>query len=248
MKRSYRKSRATTEEEDGVEDAVDVRTVIAETRAGAAAVPVGRLVDDQEENPDEDGVALQDTFAMETEQTTEDPHMKKFIEDELRKRRGELGLANAPEEKPLTEEDELYVVPEHLKINKKQKEQGGMEAWATGIVEVPLGVNFKLANIEATEDAKRKLLDQKKQPRPAAPQSKPLHPASFSANFNQHGKDHAKKLREDREKEERKRKATEDDESPKQKQKDPYRGHNTATDDAVAKRFRARELARIQRR
>lgn len=64
-------------------------------------------------------------------------------------------------EKPKTKLDELYSVPEELKVvgsdlaAKKVKldEEGVVSSWSTGIAEVQLPMSFKLQNIEATERA-----------------------------------------------------------------------------------------------
>ena len=42
------------------------------------------------------------------------------------------------------------------------EEGGGTDQWMTGIVEVQLPVEYRLANIEATEAAKAKLLDKQR--------------------------------------------------------------------------------------
>ncbi|CAI5968715.1 unnamed protein product [Closterium sp. NIES-65] len=87
----------------------------------------------------------------------------KYIEEELAKRRGGgAGAAGGSrgegegEDEVLRAEDKLYEIPQHLQVGKLEGEEGGT-AWTTGIAEVQLPIDYKLGNIEATEEAKRML-------------------------------------------------------------------------------------------
>jgi hypothetical protein len=73
--------------------------------------------------------------------------MVKFIDKRLK---GDK--ADEKEEAPLTEEDQLYVVPEDMKVKARPEslENNGAETWLTGIVEVELPTDAKLRNIEET--------------------------------------------------------------------------------------------------
>jgi len=58
-------------------------------------------------------------------------------------------------------EKQLYVIPEHLKAKEAAHSDDTIsESWLTGIQEVELPMEFKLRNIEATENARKQLLEQ----------------------------------------------------------------------------------------
>ncbi|XP_078167818.1 origin of replication complex subunit 1-like isoform X1 [Carex rostrata] len=63
---------------------------------------------------DKEEQVLQDTFAQETAVTIEDPNMMRYVEQELAKRRGKE--VDASKEEGKDQVDELYVVPDHLKV------------------------------------------------------------------------------------------------------------------------------------
>uniref|UniRef100_A0A0G4HBF1 Uncharacterized protein n=1 Tax=Chromera velia CCMP2878 TaxID=1169474 RepID=A0A0G4HBF1_9ALVE len=55
-------------------------------------------------------------------------------------------------------EEALFDIPEHLRVEDETEKNAEKMAWVTGLVEVPISVEAKLKNIEATERAKRDLL------------------------------------------------------------------------------------------
>ena len=70
----------------------------------------------------------------------------------------------------LTAEEKLYAIPDHLKgedkegryvaqagPGDKEESDGGPMAWNTGIAEVELPIEFKLKNIEQTEEIKARM-------------------------------------------------------------------------------------------
>lgn len=87
------------------------------------------------------------------------PH-EKIMEDFINEKLG-VKAANESIEKPKTKLDQLYMVPDDLKVvgadlaAKKVKldEEGVASSWSTGIAEVQLPMSYKLQNIEATERA-----------------------------------------------------------------------------------------------
>ncbi|KAG0476651.1 hypothetical protein HPP92_013492 [Vanilla planifolia] len=86
---------------------------------------------------EKDELVLQDTFAQETAVTVEDPNMLKYVEQELAKKRGKKVDCGEKEDKdPM---DELYAVPEHLKVRKRNSEESSTQ-WTTGIAEVQLPI------------------------------------------------------------------------------------------------------------
>ncbi|CAI5491914.1 unnamed protein product [Closterium sp. Naga37s-1] len=124
----------------------------------------------------------------------------KYIEEELAKRRGGgAGAAGGSrgevegEDEVLRAEDKLYEIPQHLQVEKLEGEEGGT-AWTTGIAEVQLPIDYKLGNIEATEEAKRMMQERRPWMNRPRPPSTTL-PASYSADFFQRGREYAEKLK-----------------------------------------------------
>ncbi|KND01720.1 uncharacterized protein SPPG_03513 [Spizellomyces punctatus DAOM BR117] len=108
------------------------------------------------------------SFATASNVMDTDRHMREYIEQELRKRRGasssEAGGAERTGENgaPKDIQDELFEVPEHLKTVEKPVSEGNVTlstSMLTAIPEIDLGINTKLKNIEATERAKRQLIE-----------------------------------------------------------------------------------------
>merc|ERR1712048_1030857 len=67
-----------------------------------------------------------------------------------------MGEEEKPKEK--TREERLYEIPDGLQVPDASLGQEDKMSWMAGLAEVPLGVEYKLANIEATEKAKREFL------------------------------------------------------------------------------------------
>jgi len=108
-------------------------------------------------------------FSKETHIRDEDDEMRKFIETEMSKMKGR------PEKEEEEEEDQspqflapedaaLLSLPSHLTKSTFKKDQQMISAqMLTGIPEVDLGIDVKIQNIERTEKAKKKLLEENKQ-------------------------------------------------------------------------------------
>ena len=83
-----------------------------------------------------------------------------YIDEKLSKKEAQGGRED---NKPMTAEDELYLIPDHLKLdNPQENQENGADTWLTGIVEVELPLDEKLRNIEETERAKRKILEDRR--------------------------------------------------------------------------------------
>ncbi|CAL9196431.1 unnamed protein product [Musa hybrid cultivar] len=190
-------------------------------------------------------LVLQDTFAQETAVTIEDPNMLKYVEKELAKRRGKKIDSSEKEEKdPM---DELYVVPEHLKVKKRNSEESSTQ-WTTGIAEVQLPIEYKLRNIEETEAAK-KLLQEKRFV--GKTKSELNIPSSYSADYFQRGRDYAEKLRREHPELYKIRGAQVSDmggKSTETNNSDVAGRRQAATDEFMLERFRKRERNRVMRR
>ncbi|KAJ1377838.1 Telomere length and silencing protein 1 [Sesbania bispinosa] len=213
---------------------------------------------------DKDDLVLQDTFAQETAVMDEDPNMVKYIELELAKKRGrKIDAADQVENELKRAEDELYKIPEHLKVKRRNSEESSTQ-WTTGIAEVQLPIEYKLKNIEETEAAKKLLQEKRLMGRTKSEFS---IPSSYSADYFQRGRDYAEKLRRvinefillhcplvKREHPELYKDRSLQDDSSGSKQNDSSNDaagavqRQAATDEFMLERFRKRERHRVMRR
>ncbi|BBN18644.1 hypothetical protein MPTK1_8g04210 [Marchantia polymorpha subsp. ruderalis] len=221
------------------------------------ALPADKVVVKEKEKPEGEGekeeLVLQDTFAQETAVTVEDPNMLKYVEQELAKQRGrEYGVV--PEEvKPA--EDDLYIIPEHLKVRRRNAEESSTQ-WTTGIAEVQLPIEYKLKNIEETEAAKKQLQD--KRPFVGRGRVQSSIPASYSADYFQRGREYAEKLRREHPELYKDREGGGGGgggggrgsvgEAPPDGARDMGNRRQAATDEIMLERFRKRERSRLMRR
>eukprot|EP01105_Mastigella_eilhardi_P019010 TRINITY_DN4452_c0_g1_i3.p1 TRINITY_DN4452_c0_g1~~TRINITY_DN4452_c0_g1_i3.p1 ORF type:complete len:292 (+),score=111.82 TRINITY_DN4452_c0_g1_i3:16-891(+) len=94
--------------------------------------------------------------------------MEKFIADRLKSElKDEAGSSTAPTSTPQqTEQQEaridLYKTPEHLQAASLVKKDAEHTNWLAGITEVELPIEYKLRNIEETEEAKRSVVHQQR--------------------------------------------------------------------------------------
>ncbi|CAO3657891.1 unnamed protein product [Umbelopsis vinacea] len=107
-----------------------------------------------------------DSFTTQTNALDVDKHMMAYIEEEMKKRRGDdigEGKESADGQDVRGYQDiydELYKIPEHLRVDKKPVIEGNVQLstqMLTAIPEIDLGMDVRLQNIEATERAKRLL-------------------------------------------------------------------------------------------
>mmetsp|Transcript_27200 Transcript_27200/g.61713 ORF Transcript_27200/g.61713 Transcript_27200/m.61713 type:complete len:226 (-) Transcript_27200:123-800(-) len=161
-----RRRRPTEEDEDGEDEeksAEQTQEKLAEVRQiqrehwhkprGVLPMPNMKSKEGDESEEDEDQWGLLDSsFAGASGHKGPDPHMEAYINERLFERRED----DEPKEK--TREDRLYDIPEGLQVPDGQQAAAEKMSWVAGLAEVPLGVEYKLANIEATEKAKREFL------------------------------------------------------------------------------------------
>nr|CUU99089.1 hypothetical transcript [Hymenolepis microstoma] len=136
----------------------------------------------------EDEVRLSKTFTAETNKRDEDADMLKYIETELAKRKG---ITKAEPEAPKTAIDNiLNEIPEALRPKMGQQSEDMLSnQMLCGIPEVDLGVEAKMRNIEATEEAKQRLLHERLlQRQKQAMEDADLTPYNMSVNFVQHNR------------------------------------------------------------
>ncbi|KAG2176201.1 hypothetical protein INT43_005435 [Umbelopsis isabellina] len=158
-----------------------------------------------------------DTFTTQTNALDVDKHMMAYIEEEMKKRRGDSSIEEDAETESKRYQDiydELYKIPEHLRVDNKPVVEGNVQLstqMLTAIPEVDLGMDARLQNIEATERAKRSLSENQQSGKKDNSRSEYNAPSRFSL--------------------------------PKQPREDnKFRSdkRQTATDDAVMERFKKR--------
>ena len=123
-------------------------------------------------------------FSKETKIRDEDEEMKKFIESEMEKRRGKAVNQEEVEENTYKspEDKALLSLPEHLsKSTFKKNEEMLSSAMLSGIPEVDLGIEEKIRNIKATEEAKK--LQRERAERATRPSK--FVPTNMAVNFKQ---------------------------------------------------------------
>ncbi|KAL9261685.1 COP1 SUPPRESSOR 2-like protein [Drosera capensis] len=193
---------------------------------------VSKVSEKAEVDGEKEDLVLQDTFAQETAVMVEDPNMLKFVEQELAKRRGKnIKDPDQAENDLLHAEDELYKIPDHLKVKKRNSEESSTQ-WTTGIAEVQLPIEYKLKNIEETEAAKKLLHEKRLMGRTKAGSGTSSNPSEHQELYKNRAPDD--KLLASR---------FEDNSN-----NDPAVRRMAATDEFILERFRKRERQRVMRR
>ncbi|PKK24335.1 hypothetical protein A306_00006003 [Columba livia] len=123
---------------------------------------------------EEEDLNLGTSFSAETNRRDEDADMMKYIETELKKRKGiveneeqKVKLKNA--------EDSLYELPENIRVSSAKKTE-----------EMLLGIDAKIKNIISTEEAKAKLLAEQQNKKKDSETS--FVPTNMAVNYVQHNR------------------------------------------------------------
>ncbi|XP_068559306.1 splicing factor C9orf78 homolog [Cebidichthys violaceus] len=135
---------------------------------------------------EETDLNLGTSFSAETNRRDEDADMMKYIETELKKKKG---LVEAEEQKVKVKnaEDHLYELPESIRVNSAKKtEEMLSNQMLSGIPEVDLGIDAKIKNIIQTEDAKAKLLAEQRNKK--KDQGTSFVPTNIAVNYVQHNR------------------------------------------------------------
>nr|XP_008167408.3 telomere length and silencing protein 1 homolog [Chrysemys picta bellii] len=135
---------------------------------------------------EEEDLNLGTSFSAETNRRDEDADMMKYIETELKKRKGiveneeqKVKLKNA--------EDCLYELPESIRVSSAKKtEEMLSNQMLSGIPEVDLGIDAKIKNIIFTEDAKARLLAEQQNKKKDSETS--FVPTNMAVNYVQHNR------------------------------------------------------------
>uniref|UniRef100_A0A182SBJ9 Hepatocellular carcinoma-associated antigen 59 domain-containing protein n=1 Tax=Anopheles maculatus TaxID=74869 RepID=A0A182SBJ9_9DIPT len=142
------------------------------------------------EDPYDTGIGTQ--FSAETNKRDEDEEMMKYIEEELGKRKGIAqeqdnqveGESSTKYQSP--EEAALLSLPAHLSQTSSQRSEEMLSnQMLSGIPEIDLGIEAKIKNIEATEEAKLKYMQEQQRKKDL-----PSHfvPSNMAVNFMQHNR------------------------------------------------------------
>ncbi|KAG9354228.1 hypothetical protein AGOR_G00008770 [Albula goreensis] len=135
---------------------------------------------------DETDLNLGTSFSAETNRRDEDADMMKYIETELKKKKG---LVETEEQKVKVKnaEDLLYELPENINVSSAKKtEEMLSNQMLSGIPEVDLGIDAKIKNIIYTEEAKAKLLAEQRNKKKDSGTS--FVPTNIAVNYVQHNR------------------------------------------------------------
>ncbi|CAH4034954.1 telomere length and silencing protein 1 homolog [Pieris brassicae] len=131
-------------------------------------------------------------FSAETNKRDEDEEMMKYIEEQLSKRKEGHDQKNMERDENDTlkylspEEAALLSLPEHLRVSSTHRSEEMLSnQMLSGIPEVDLGIEAKIKNIEATEEAKMKLLWERQNKKDGPSQ---FVPTNMAVNFVQHNR------------------------------------------------------------
>lgn len=146
------------------------------------------------QNDDAYDTGIGTQFSVETNKRDEDEEMMKYIEEQLSRRKGnksEEDSLSGDDMKPSVkycspEEAALQAVPNHLRESTtKRSEEMLSNQMLSGIPEVDLGIEAKIKNIEATEEAKLKLLWEQNNKKDGPSQ---FVPSNMAVNFVHHNR------------------------------------------------------------
>ncbi|XP_065222666.1 splicing factor C9orf78 homolog [Planococcus citri] len=157
-------------------------------------VDMNSLKDHLSNNDDAYDTGIGTQFSAETNKRDEDDEMLKYIEEQLSKRKknqeedeSESGNARGRHSDFLSpEEAALQSLPEHLKVSSiRHSEEMLSNQMLSGIPEIDLGIEAKIKNIEATEEAKLKLMRERQNKTDGQPS---FVPTNMAVNFVQHNR------------------------------------------------------------
>ncbi|XP_078686741.1 splicing factor C9orf78 homolog [Branchiostoma floridae x Branchiostoma belcheri] len=138
------------------------------------------------EEDDKDLSDLGTSFSAETNTRDEHAEMMKYIEVEMKNRKGQEKEKEASQAKIKGAEDLLYELPDRLKAaTSTRSEEMLSNQMLSGIPEVDLGIEEKIRNIEATEDAKQRLQEQMRKKKDKGTS---FVPVNMAVNYVQHNR------------------------------------------------------------
>ncbi|DAA24182.1 splicing factor C9orf78 homolog [Bos taurus] len=197
--KTFRRRRADSESEEDEQDSEEVRLKLEETREvqnlrkRPNGMKTGGMVDmkklkerGKDKISEEEDLHLGTSFSAETNRRDEDADMMKYIETELKKRKG-IVEHEEQKVKPKNAEDCLYELPENIRVSSAKKtEEMLSNQMLSGIPEVDLGIDAKIKNIISTEDAKARLLAEQQNKKKDSETS--FVPTNMAVNYVQHNR------------------------------------------------------------
>ncbi|TSK82115.1 hypothetical protein Baya_5011 [Bagarius yarrelli] len=179
--KNFRRRREDSSDEEESEDVTaEVRSKLEETKE------LQSLRKRQSGVSTEDDLNLGTAFSAETNRRDEDADMMKYIETELKKKKGFLE-AEEQKVKLKNAEDQLYELPENIRVNSAKKtEEMLSNQMLSGIPEVDLGIDAKIKNIISTEEAKAKLIAEQRNKKKDSGTS--FVPTNIAVNYVQHNR------------------------------------------------------------
>ncbi|KAJ8300026.1 hypothetical protein KUTeg_021545 [Tegillarca granosa] len=193
--RSLRKRRHSSSDDDCDSDEEDIRKKIQDIKelqkerekpngVDIAALALGKKLP-------KEAVVNSDPFKMETGGMVDMKALKKklkYVEVELARRKGRHKSEEEINNKTKTKEDMLFELPENLKVLSKNKKTEDMlsNQMLSGIPEVDLGIEAKIKNIEATEESKQKLIEERRKKKEHVVSD--FVPTNMAVNFMQHNR------------------------------------------------------------
>ncbi|XP_032832337.1 splicing factor C9orf78 homolog [Petromyzon marinus] len=202
------------------------------------------------EDEDKDLTNLGTAFSAETNRRDEDADMMKYIETELRKRKG-VEESEEMAARQRSAEDALYELPENLRVNSaKRTEEMLSNQMLSGIPEVDLGIDAKIRNIEMTEEAKQLLLAERRRHRQQNNTS--FVPTNMAVNYVQHNRFSHEQLghgsRRGYHREESKPRASKAQQHPDKKEGDHRPGFKRPNADKATDDFHYEKFRKMNRR
>ncbi|CAG9799015.1 unnamed protein product [Chironomus riparius] len=172
--------KVTLEEEVAVKDPFKVQNG---GMVNMQALKAGKLKSSEDDAYDL-GIGTQ--FSAETNIGDTDEQMMKYIDEQLSKRKGQEAMNQEIDaNRYLSPEDAAILsLPKHLReTSTKKSEEMLSNQMLNGIPEINLGIEAKIRNIEATEEAKMKILADQKSKKDLPSQ---FVPKNYAVNFVQH--------------------------------------------------------------
>ncbi|XP_053265115.1 splicing factor C9orf78 homolog [Podarcis raffonei] len=141
---------------------------------------------------EEEDLNLGTSFAAETNRRDEDADMMKYIETELKRRKG-IVENEEQKVKQKNPEDCLYELPENIRVSSAKKTEEMLSSqMLSSIPEVDLGIEAKIKNIISTEEANARLLAEQQNKKKDSRTS--FVPMNMAVNYVQHNRFYHEKL------------------------------------------------------
>ncbi|XP_052774210.1 splicing factor C9orf78-like isoform X1 [Mya arenaria] len=137
---------------------------------------------------EEEKEAIGTAFAAETNKRDEDAEMQKFVEEELKRRKGHVTEDGLRPGQSNVSGNKLFELPDQLKsITSRFKKSEDMlsSQMLSGIPEIDLGIDAKIRNIEETEEAKQRLIEERRRKKDKISE---FVPTNMAVNFVQHNR------------------------------------------------------------